>query len=443
LDIVKKMNKKPNVILITIDALRADHLGFMGYKENISLNIDKLAEESSVFTQAFSVSSLSSYSFPAILASTYPDKKPDVLISEVLKKEGYITAAFHCNPFLSAFFGYGKGWDFFEDIVPAESNIIKRKKTFSFFLNLFREIAFSTFPGIYYWIRYLGAKYLKIKIPGESSLPVKFQVNAAYINRLIKDFIYSIKNKEKPFFIWSHYLDVHEPYFSREFYFPDKNYSFLNDLRIQRFPQHLGLHQYEHKRALRRYMKKYLKQGTDCYDYGIEYMDYQIGELMRFFKKENVYDDSIIIITADHGDEFLEHGGGSHLPKLYNEVLHVPLLIKIPGEGLKVINKKVSLIDLSPTICNLLGIKVDSSFKGENLFEKSDEKPIFHLEKAHNQNRIACQFKNWKYILGNNQEELYNLSEDPKEQENIAIKKPKTLLKMREFVQEFEKKNSS
>jgi len=436
------MNKKPNIVLITIDALRADHLGFMGYKKNISLNIDKLAKESSIFTQAFSVSSLSSYSFPAILTSNYSGKKPKVLISEVLKREGYITAAFHCNPFLSAFFGYGEGWDFFEDIVPPESNVIKRKKVFSLFLNLFREITFSTFPGIYYWVRYLGAKYLKIKIPGESVLPVKFQVNAAYINRLIRDFIYSIKDKKKPFFIWSHYLDVHEPYFSREFYFNDKDYSFLNDLRVQRFPQHLGLSRYEHKKALKKYMKKYLKQGIDCYDYGIEYMDYQIGQLMDFFKKENIYNNSIIIITSDHGEEFLEHGGGSHLPKLYNEGLHVPLLIKIPGEEPKVIDKKVSLIDLSPTICNLLGVKRDSSFKGGNLFEESDERPIFHVEKIDNQHKIACQFKNWKYILDNDQEELYNLSEDPKEQKNIASEKPKTLFKMKKLIQQFKKKNS-
>jgi arylsulfatase A-like enzyme len=111
------MKKKPNIILITVDSLRADHLGYMGYGKGISPNIDKLAGESVVFNNAFAVGPVTPHSFPSILTSTYPldyqgprkIERPRKLISEVLKEKGFITAAFHSNAYLSNFFGYNRG----------------------------------------------------------------------------------------------------------------------------------------------------------------------------------------------------------------------------------------------------------------------------------------------------------------------------------------------
>lgn len=454
--------KKPNIILITIDALRADHLGFMGYQKNVSPNLDALAKESTVFTNAFVVGPNTLPSFAGLLTSTYPldyqglkrIAKPRVLISEALKEVGYITFALHSNPYLSSFFGYNRGWDYFEDLESPNPTPIDYPRAVSFLPKLFRkvikELTFSTFPGAYYGLRYLGAKYFKLGLK-EPSIAVKLRNKGEFLNQIIKDFIYSIQDEESPFFLWAHYMDVHGPYLPRECYFQNKSYTTLDFLREQRFPQHAD--SFPKKRALQKYMQNHLKRGVELYDYGVEYVDYQLGELINFLKNENLYNESIICITADHGDEFLEHKGGGHGSRLYNELLHVPLLIKIPKGKPESIEKKVSLIDLSPTLFDLIGIKKPTVFKGKNLFENQSSL-IFHQDISENceeimypdklsQCQIGCQSRGWKYILdhGTQKEELYNLLEDPKEQNNIAQKQPQILQQMREKIKQFEKDN--
>jgi arylsulfatase A-like enzyme len=135
----------------------------------------------------------------------------------------------------------------------------------------------------------------------------------------------------------------------------------------------------------------------------------------------------------------------------------VPLLIKIPGGGGEKIKKKVSLIDLTPTLCHLAGVKPDLSFKGKNLFN-SPTFPLFHqaaphisdnqatpelLEKKLSKYNVAYQDNEWKYILNkiNQTEELYNLSKDSKEKVNLSGEKPEVLSQMRKNVEKFEREN--
>jgi len=153
-----------------------------------------------------------------------------------------------------------------------------------------------------------------------------------------------------------------------------------------------------------------------------------------------------------------------HNIQLYNEVLAIPLLIKLPGSNSDeskngiIIKKKVSLIDLAPTLCDLAGVEKPPSFKGKNLFDKLSDKEenlIFHqsafsekeglrwyIERL-DQCRVACQSDNWKYILdhGTGKEEFYNLSEDPGEQKNLSESNLEILSQMRNKIQEFERKN--
>jgi membrane-anchored protein YejM (alkaline phosphatase superfamily) len=150
-------NKKPNVILITVDALRADKLGFMGCKKNITPNFDKFAEESVKFSNAFTTGSHTPYSFPAILTSTYPldyqgplkIERPRVMVSEVFKQQGFQTASFYSGPYLSDFFGYNKGWDFFKEITyPLPKGVGYKDTGFisflrKFFINLFSKITLN------------------------------------------------------------------------------------------------------------------------------------------------------------------------------------------------------------------------------------------------------------------------------------------------------------
>lgn len=437
------MSNKPNLILITIDALRADHLGFMGYDKGVSPNIDNLAKESIVFKNAFSVGPNTFYSFPSILTSTYPldyqgpeeIKEPRVLISEVFQRQGFITAAFHSNPYLSDYFGYDKGWDVFKDI-----NFSIKSSVSGRFKKRFNKLLISTFPKIFFWIA-----YLKYRISG----PKNTRVRAPLINQVVKDFILSLKKENKPFFIWIHYLDIHTP---PPCYSEGKacSYSELMGDCVSSAIRANG-NKGALKRFIRKNFKKYLAKTISLYDEAIKYLDKEIGSLLNFLKEQNIYQNSIICVTADHGDEFLEHGGVGHDTQLYSEVLAVPLLIKSEESvsASKVIEYKVSLIDLAPTLCDLARVGKDPAFKGKSLFNgreyfvfhqsASSKKESHHL----NQRKVACQSINWKYIIdhGDGKEELYNLFKDPKEQNDLSRSNLEVLSQMRKKVEEFEKEN--
>ena len=437
------MSNKPNLILITIDALRVDHLGFMGYDKGVSPNIDSLAKESIVFKNAFSVGPNTSYSFPSILTSTYPldyqgpeeIKEPRALISEVFQKQGFITAAFHSNPYLSNYFGYDKGWDVFKDI-----NFSIKSSVSGRFKKRFNKLLIFTFPKIFFWIA-----YLKYRING----PKNTRVRASLINQVAKDFILSLKKENKPFFVWIHYLDIHTP---PSCYSEGKvcSYSELIGDCVSSAIRTNG-NKGALKRFIRKNFKKYLSKTISLYDEEIKHLDKEIGSLLSFLKEQNIYQNSILCVTADHGDEFLEHGGVGHDTQLYNEVLAVPLLIKSEESvsASKVIEYKVSLIDLAPTLCDLARVGKDSAFKGKSLFNKREDL-IFHQsasskkESHHlNQRKVACQSSNWKYILdhGAKKEELYNLLSDPGEKDNIIKSNPEILFEIRKKVEEFEKIN--
>ncbi|RKY41290.1 MAG: hypothetical protein DRP76_00215 [Candidatus Omnitrophota bacterium] len=457
----------PNIILITVDSLRADHLGFMGYSKNTTPFLDSLVQESTVFSQAYSCGPVTPHSFPAILTSTYPFDylgpryidRPRVLISEVFKQAGFVTATFNSNTYISSFFGYDKGWDFFEDLsVPYETpegykEYIKAK---TFFNRIIKDSFFKkTLPKIssdlLFWII-----YVKYRITNSEK---KFKVRAEFKNEIVKEFLKAQKHRKTPFFLWVHYMDTHIPYVSEKTRIKDKPLSFL-ELAGSNFG-YISSYSYFNGRKLPKSLynfgKKHLYQITSFYDDEIKYLDSQMEDFFTFLKREGFYDNSVISLTADHGDEFLEHNGTSHFQKLYNELLHVPLVIKYPRQKNKeVIDKKVSLIDLAPTLCDLAGVDVPKEFKGNSMF-KNLRKILFHQTSSDTkggryyvfgfnrleQCKIACQSKDWKYIIdfGKDIEELYNLNQDPKEQVNLVSKEPDIISQMRAKLSEFIKEN--
>ena len=450
-----------NVNLIAIDSLRADHLGFMGYPKDITPNIDKLAKESAVFTKAFAIGPGTPCSFPAILTSTYPldyegpkIKEPRNMISQILKDQGYLTAVFHSSVYLSDFFGYNKGWDFFEDITP-ESEMwlekkgkeVKLKTRFKMngFLKPIERVIAGFIPDIHFRLRYLVYKSKK----AEPNIKVK----AEFINQLVRDLVLAKKEEQKPFFIWIHYMDVHGPYLPYLTYKENKPLSYKETV-AKSFPGFLQSRFF--KKIARRFIRRNLEKTIDLYDQGIRYVDEKAGELIDFLKKENIYQNSIICLAGDHGDEFMEHNEASHNNKLYNELLHVPLLIRTSAGKRQTIDKKVSLIDLAPTLCDLTGIKADSSFKGKSLFG-SRISEVFHQAispkargisheadiKDPKDTMVGYQSDEWKYILDHltGKEELYNLEKDREETTNLVFSYPGIISEMREKVADFEKKN--
>jgi len=350
------INKKIKyVFLITIDSLRADKVGFIG-GGNLTPNIDKIAKNSIQFLKAFSNGPGTNQSFPAIMTSTYflmhnsfhlsPNTKT---LAMILNQNGFKTVAFHSNPFLSKTFGWNLGYDeyydYLETIKSPSSFITKqqgddfKKKIFRFFIknSLFKNTyIIQLLKNIYYKFSGLEIPYLEA-------------------NMLVNNVINWIKNNtNNTFFVWMHFMDPHFPYVPPKRYlknFKDRKEAF--NFNISKNPKYL--------------FKENLTVLKELYEGEVKYVDSCIGKLMEYLTKNGYIENSLIFIVSDHGEAFMEHDKFGHTPDImYNEVIHVPLLIFGLGE-IKIIDSQVQLLDVSPTLFDILNIKKPTSFVGESL----------------------------------------------------------------------------
>ncbi len=410
----------PNIILITIDSLRYDHLGCYGYHRNTSPNIDALAARGVKFLQAISNGGQTPQAFPSILASTLPpmnrtDSKAllewNTSLAMLLREVGYRTAAFHSNPYLSQLYGYAHGFDVFDENyrrlgTRGFKTWISRMAESNRLMNM--ALGKGSLTSRIY------RKYRSI-LPDRLTRPI---INAKEITNKA---ILCLENHRDRYFLWLHYMDVHNPYA------PEPKY--LNQFCTQLISRR------EMKFLWQKMLNKpgevsqsELEILINLYDGEISYTDEIIGWLLH--RLEN----TMVIVTADHGDEFGEHGRFGH-NTVYDELLHVPLIMAGPGiEGGVVIKNQVSLIDLAPTITDLVGIENPRSFQGESLLPTLEGQNnagtgtistyvcLFGLR----QRNIAYRTPDWKYILTESldeghmlREELYDLENDPGETNNL------------------------
>ncbi|MFC1912329.1 sulfatase [Chloroflexota bacterium] len=313
-----------NVILLTIDALRKDVLGCYGNKKGLTPFIDSLQDKCTRFTKGQATGPYTQASFPGILTSSYyleygkpkglaPER---TLISEPLQKAGLTTAAFHSNPYMCEMLGWNRGWDVFYDSLKDEVD--------------------SRIP-------YIRGNIINAKV-------------SDWLSSHVRD------RKYESFFLWLHYMDIHEPYMPEKKYIDiiepsltvsqDEMYNLFENTLLKRDasdPEKVTL------------LKK-------LYDIHVREVDTYVQEFFRALEKLGILNDSIIIITNDHGDEFGEHGGLSHDDKMYSELIDMPLLIYNPGkEKGEVCDNLVSSIDISPTIVHLFGIEPVADFEGHSL----------------------------------------------------------------------------
>ncbi len=387
--------KHPNIIFITIDALRADHLGCYGYQRNTSPNIDKLASEGVMFDRCFSTSSATSYSFPGILTGRYLavskgdyahytnifDSKFDTL-AEYLKRLGYYTAAFVNNEHLRMGQGFEQGFDRYENV----------------------------------------------------------EDNAQALTARALDFLNNFKEK-KPIFIWIHYLDTHSPYAPLQVclnkFENDELYK-KND-RILKVRRSNDMGPFASDGDIPKIVfqddRHNLSYYIARYDASIFYTDFYVGELVK-----EIRDNAIIILTADHGESLGEHGRCfTHGQNIYDEVLHVPLIFKDKRyfKAGKKILPAVSSVDIVPTILGRLDCFW--YFFNKNRFNGVD---LFGLLNGGNSGRryIYSYFpwdisirdvkKNLKFILNKGgKEELYFL---PNEKIDYVEDKSSWVVKIKE-----------
>lgn len=341
-----------HVLLITIDALRADHLGSYGYTRPVSPQLDALAQKSVLFERAYAQAPHSSYSLCSLHTSAYVHEivelgrpLPTATLATALRDHGYHSAAF----FTDGIF-HTEG----QKLIPLRDGAFG----FALFDHTNRESEQQTDRVL--------AEVDRIKQRGEP-----------------------------PSLLWVHYFDVHEPYQETTFGSGE----------------------------------------VDRYDSEILHVDREVARLINELKAR-LSRELVIAITADHGEEFRDHGGVYHGSTLFDEQVRVPLILSVPGLPASRFAAPVESIDIAPTLLGAVGAPVPTSMRGRDLralaTSKASAGPVFSAVLT---KRMALS---WPYKLIADLRfglyELYDLSKDPQERKNLAGQEPERLRSQRELV---------
>jgi arylsulfatase A-like enzyme len=322
----------PNVVLITIDTQRADHLGCYGYNRPTSPFIDSLASSGVVFDDFTAAAPWTKPSTATILTGLYPSRHgalyhgselntPDGMktLAETFRDKGYVTAGFVSNPNIKKIFKFDRGFQEFFDS-PVEDTVT---------MATFRD---SLFGGI-------------LKALTKYQFNWKYRNDCTEVNRHVVAWLE--KNRTEKFFLYLHYIDPHEPY------------SPPADYEAQFRQNHGTLLHNERKRRM----------GIDLYDGEIRYTDDNLRKLADTLKQYGLWENTLFVITSDHGEEFFEHGILGHGFSLYQEVLRIPLILSGPGVpgGIRVAAPHLN-VDLAATVLDAAGTGIEELGDGKSFF---------------------------------------------------------------------------
>lgn len=387
---------RPNVILIVVDTLRADAVDVA--RADGDSGVGRIAADGVVFRQAHAQASWTRPSMASLFTSLYPSQhgaihKTDLLdgavttIAEAFAAAGYWTAGIVTNINLAPIFNFQQGFAEYHYLAP------------NFY---FGASDSATRLAIYKGLRLARELLFRHRIYFQN-----YYQDADVVGDAVDAWLASAP--PQPFFLFVHYMDPHDPYFEMPY----------NGRGVARVAEQNP----DPRRAA---------ELRALYGQGVDYIDAELARLAALLDARGLYDSSIIALTSDHGEEFQEHGGWWHGTTLYQEQLHVPLVLKAPGlEPGTSDDRIVQLIDVAPTLLQAAGTAVPASFVGRNLLTGEDV-PLVFAEEDHEGNRIvALRQGDWKIIVANPENprglepvELYDLAQDPAERRNLASLHP-------------------
>ena len=351
-----------NVVVITIDTLRADHVGCYGYRQIRTPNIDALAADGARFERAYTAVPVTLPSHTVMFTGTYPmlsgmhdfaanklNSSPPTLASG-LRENGYATAAVVGSAVLDSRFGLNRGFDFYYD---------------HFDFNRLQE-----------------SNLEEMERPGNLVTDVTLD--------------WLSKNYSKKFFLWMHLYDPHYPY-----------------------------------RPPAPYAAEYKDRP---YDGEIAFADAQVGRLIRFLKSKGLYSNTLIVLSGDHGESLGEHGEKTHGFFIYNATLHVPFIIHSPGAASsRVVPDLVSLADLMPTVLQTLKVNIPPQVQGRSLVPLMKTKEQEEARSLYAETFLPRLHFNWSelrsaestnyHFIDAPKPELYDLTKDPGETQNLFAEK--------------------
>ena len=338
----------PNVILIAVDTLRADYLQmYSAAAKAYTPALDAFAKDSVLFKNTFAQSSWTKPSFGTIFTGRYPTSHgattksfgldPNVeTFPETLQAAGYYTQGFANNPNLHPTFGFDQGYVEYVDLGTERNWWAEYSSSKLIVYEIARKVKEKVNARL---PAFLGGKRLNIR---EYHRPAEDVTDAglAWLDTNVAE--------GAPYFLFMHYMDPHDPFMD---------------------PDHPG-RGYARSQMENPDPETYQQVFIRGYIHAIEHLDTELGRLFDALKARGIYDDSVIVFTSDHGEEFHEHGGWWHGQTLYDEVIGVPLLIKLPKNQIAgAVNEHMArLLDLAPTVLMLAGLTPGAHLQGQSLF---------------------------------------------------------------------------
>lgn len=380
-----------NVLLITIDSLRHD------YRQENAPTITSLAEEGTSFENAFATGPGTTPSFPGILTGTYPlsygglgklsEERP--FLAKKLRSRGMATAGFHSNPFLTESFNYDIGFETFED-----------------YQDSLMDFATKLFPQ--------GIE--KSVIPGPVTTAFKKSYELIYgkprpyeqAEVITDDAISWLETESDGFFEWVHYMDVHHPCFPpdsylRKFDMGNITNREISNLYSRAIEEPASVTDEEHEILL------------NSYRASLRYVDDQIDRLLSVLRERGLFQETMVIVTSDHGQLFGDFNEYGKPYRLYDALIEIPLIVQngpdtLPGH----VEDPVSLIDLPPVIHDTLGFDQPDRYEGQPIGSGKSREWILAEHQVNDDVLVGIRTENEKYVVDNtaDDEKAYSISPD-------------------------------
>jgi arylsulfatase A-like enzyme len=342
-----------NVILVTVDSLRADAIGAYDGDRHTPV-MDDLAADGTVFERAFATGNWTPFSFPSILASrpVFADTgeigvENAPTLAGAVSDDGVATAGFNAaNGFLTSHWGYDEGFDEFEPFVASVGSSI-----YSRYL--------ATHPTVEAWLQFAASPIRRVRsrLAGNTDDRPFLDTSRMFdVERAATDFL---DDAEEPFFLWIHYMDAHTPYVPAPRYIREVSDGLLGTHRMLHAHTRTGLGWEVDDRTL--------GELRTLYQAAIRQIDDSIGRVLESLSANDLDDGTAVVVAGDHGEEFQDHGHLAHYPKLYDELIRVPLMVDIPGVDGGRVDGQVGLDAIPPTVADLLGVDTPELWQGTSL----------------------------------------------------------------------------
>ncbi|QCJ47444.1 sulfatase [Haloprofundus sp. MHR1] len=342
-----------NVVLVTVDSLRSDAISPYDSDRHTPV-LQELADRGTVFENAFATGNWTPFSFPGLLASrpVFADTgrigvSESPTLAETLSEAGVETGGFNAaNGFLTDHWGFDEGFDEFEPFVADVGSSLYGRYL-------------AAHPTVEGWLQLAASPFRRLssrlRRDGDDK-PFLDTSRMLDVERAATSFV---EDADEPFFLWVHYMDAHTPYVPAPRYIREVSSAMFGTHRMLLAHTRTGLGWEVGDRTL--------SDLRTLYQGAVRQVDASIGRLLDSLDAAGHRDETAVVVAGDHGEEFQEHGHLAHYPKLYDELIHVPLVVDVPGADARRIDGHVGLDAVPPTVCDLFDVDSPAEWDGESL----------------------------------------------------------------------------